>query len=178
MTVVSDGVVVLRDLRESDLPMLTEWEQRTAQEQPFNYFEVSDRPSRFRGGFPEGGFVTAEHGRLMVELADGTTVGDLSWHQVTYGPNSESAAFNIGIALRPEQRAKGHGTRAQRLLAAHLFGTTAVNRVEASTDVDNIAEQRALTKAGFTREGILRGAQFRAGEFHDLVLFSVLRGEL
>jgi RimJ/RimL family protein N-acetyltransferase len=35
----------------------------------------------------------------------------------------------------------------------------------------------ALEKAGFAREGILRHAQFREGGFHDLVLYSKLRGE-
>jgi len=35
---------------------------------------------------------------------------------------------------------------------------------------------RALEKAGFTREGVLRGAQFRAdGRHHDLVMFSRIR---
>ena len=54
---------------------------------------------------------------------------------------------------------------------------TDVNRVEAATDVADLAEQRALEKAGFIREGILRGAQFRAGSWHDLVYFSLLRKE-
>ena len=52
-----------------------------------------------------------------------------------------------------------------------------MERLEASTDVDNAAEQRALDKAGFTREGVLRSAQFRDGTFHDLVLYSRLRGD-
>ena len=52
-----------------------------------------------------------------------------------------------------------------------------MNRIEAQTDVDNIAEQRSLEKAGFVREGTARGAQFRAGAYHDLVTYSILRGE-
>jgi RimJ/RimL family protein N-acetyltransferase len=53
-----------------------------------------------------------------------------------------------------------------------------VQRVEASTDVENVAEQRSLEKAGYQREGVLRRAQYRAGDWHDLVVYSVLRGEL
>ncbi len=59
-----------------------------------------------------------------------------------------------------------------------MFRTTAVQRVEASTDLENLAEHRALEKAGFQREGVLRRAQFRAGDWHDLVVYSVLRGEV
>ena len=66
-------------------------------------------------------------------------------------------------------------TGPRRALAAELFATTDVHRVEASTDVENVAEQRALEKAGFVREGIQRGAQFRAGGRHDLVTYSRLR---
>jgi len=115
---------------------------------------------------------------VVVRNADGRTVGSVSWHEVHYGPNPESAAWNIGIDLVPEARGQGLGSEAQRLLAQHLFATTAVNRVEASTDVENAAEQGALARAGFTREGVLRGAQFRASRWHDIVVWSVLRGEV
>jgi aminoglycoside 6'-N-acetyltransferase len=35
----------------------------------------------------------------------------------------------------------------------------------------------ALERAGFTREGILRHAQWRAGAWRDVSLYSKLRGE-
>jgi RimJ/RimL family protein N-acetyltransferase len=112
---------------------------------------------------------------LLATLADGKPIGDVSWHRVTYGPNAKSAAFNIGIGLQPQFRGQGLGTRVQRLLAQHLFATTDVFRIEASTDVENVAEQRSLEKAGFRREGVIRGAQFRAGSYRDLVAYSRLR---
>ncbi len=63
------------------------------------------------------------------------------------------------------------------MLADYLFAAFPVNRVEASTDVDNAAEQAALTRAGFTREGVLRGAQWRGGAWRDLVVFGRLRSD-
>jgi RimJ/RimL family protein N-acetyltransferase len=120
-----------------------------------------------------------EHnGQLIVELAaDGTPIGTVSWHQVMYGPNPESAAWNIGISLIPAFRGKGYGTEAQRQLATYLFETTDVNRVEASTDAENLPEQRSLEKAGFTREGVQRMAQYRAGGYHDLIVYCRLRDD-
>jgi RimJ/RimL family protein N-acetyltransferase len=115
---------------------------------------------------------------LMVVEVDGAAVGTVSWFETRYGPNDESRAFNIGIALIPEARGQGHGCVAQRLLADQLLATTSVNRVEASTDVENIAEQRSLEKAGFTREGLLRGSQFRGDTWHDLVSYSRLRSDV
>jgi ribosomal-protein-alanine N-acetyltransferase len=75
----------------------------------------------------------------------------------------------------PEYRGKGLGAAAQRLLATYLFSTTIAHRLQASTDVENIAEQRALERAGFRREGLMRGVAFVAGRWRDGYLYSRLR---
>jgi RimJ/RimL family protein N-acetyltransferase len=84
----------------------------------------------------------------------------------------------IGVRLRPAARGRGIGRAAQRALAELFFTHTAVNRVEAHTDVDNLAEQRALKAAGFTREGLIRGAQWRDSAYRDGYLYAVLRGDV
>jgi RimJ/RimL family protein N-acetyltransferase len=123
--------------------------------------------------------VGPDRGQLLIErIDDGVVIGDVGWRAVAYGPGEESRAFNIGVSLSPEYRGQGFGSEAQRLLAEVLFDLFDVERIEASTDIDNIAEQRALEKAGFTREGVLRQAQFRAGGRHDLVSYSLLRDDL
>ncbi len=123
--------------------------------------------------------VGPERGMLLIErIEDGVLIGDVGWHTVTYGPNEPSRALNIGISLDPEARGHGFGTEAQRLIAEVLFDLYDIERIEASTDIDNVAEQRSLEKAGFTREGVLRRAQFRAGGRHDLVSYSILRDDL
>ena len=110
-------------------------------------------------------------------ILDGDIVGTMSWHAVLYGPTRGSQAWSMGIGLASACRGKGIGSEAQRMLSEHLLLT--VHRVEASTDVDNIAEQRSLEKAGFQREGVLRGAQRRAdGVNHDLVMYSRTRDTL
>lgn len=120
----------------------------------------------------------AQRGVMLIErIDDGRLIGTLGWRRVQYGPNAASGAWMIGIELEPGARGQGHGTEAQRLAAAYLFEATDAHRVEALTDVANIAEQRALEKAGFTREGVHRGAQFRAGAYHDLVRYARLRSD-
>ena len=126
-------------------------------------------------------FDESAHHRGMVEVLDAGSgrwqpVGDMSWHAEFHGPNLGSRAVSIGISLHPDARGRGVGTVAQSLLATALHRAGVV-RVQASTDVANIAEQRALARAGFVREGIARAAQVRASGRHDLVLFSCLPGE-
>lgn len=123
--------------------------------------------------------VSPQRGQLLIERrSDGAVIGDVGWHPVSYGPGDRSQALNIGVSLIPEARGHGHGSEAQRLLAELLFRLFDVERIEAMTDVDNVPEQRSLEKAGFTREGIMRRAQFRAGSHHDLVSYSILREDL
>jgi RimJ/RimL family protein N-acetyltransferase len=84
----------------------------------------------------------------------------------------------IGIWLVPSARGRGIGRLAQRQLAELFFRHTATNRVEAHTDVENIAEQRALEAAGFEREGVTRGAQWRDGAYHDGYLYATIRHDI
>jgi RimJ/RimL family protein N-acetyltransferase len=111
-------------------------------------------------------------------LAGGEPVGGLSMRAATYGGTVGNLAWNLGIGLLPEARGRGIGSAAQRLAAEYLFDTTELARVEATTDVDNVAEQRALEKAGFTREGVTRGAQVRGGIRRDVVHYGLLRSDL
>lgn len=168
--------VRLRDATIEDLDLLESWET------PENRGAFNDfgdlRGGSLREALAGGPLRNERNGTLIVERAtDGRPIGTVSWHLVWYGPNEESRAWNIGIALVPDARGHGLGGEAQRRLADHLFATTTLDRVEASTDVENVAEQRALDKAGFTREGVQRSAQFRAGARHDLVTYSRVRSD-
>lgn len=167
--------VRLRDLTLEDADLLDAWSADPLVRGPFNDF--GDPPSPVnREALAKGPFRNEGNGELIVErLDDSLPIGSVSWHRVGYGPNEGSAAWNIGISLIPSERGHGFGAEAQRLLADYLFATTAFDRVEASTDVENAAEQRSLEKAGFVREGLLRGAQERSGVRHDLVNYARLR---
>jgi aminoglycoside 6'-N-acetyltransferase len=50
-------------------------------------------------------------------------------------------------------------------------------RIQAWTDWANLAERRAVEKAGFVREGVLRSAVWLGGQWHDAVIYSMLRAE-
>ncbi|GAC1676179.1 MAG: GNAT family protein [Candidatus Dormibacteraceae bacterium] len=170
--------VRLRQATLEDVELLMLWQSSTSYTGEFNDFGLRS-PSPVKDSIKKNGLIGESGGTLIVvEGADDKRIGTVSWHQVRYGPNPESFAWNIGIALIPEARGRGFGGPAQRLLALYLFATTSANRVEASTDVENVAEQRALEKAGFSREGVSRGAQYRAGRWRDLVQYSVVRDAL
>jgi ribosomal-protein-alanine N-acetyltransferase len=136
------------------------------------------------GGFQDAGAVArrfAEDGYLsdrqsiLIVAADGVTAGMVSHGQKTFagrGPFQE-----IGIALLPEFRGQGIGWRAQAMLCDYLFEHWPIQRIQAGTHPENIAEQKSLVKAGFQLEGVIRAAEFRAGVWRDGHLFSRLRSD-
>ena len=167
--------VRLRDVTLADADLLDAWSGDPLVFGEFNDFGIEREPTN-RDALAKGPYRNERNGQLIVERLDtGAPVGTVGWHRSHYGPGERSDAWNIGISLIPEARGFGLGSEAQRLVADYLFATTDIDRVEASTDVDNVAEQRALEKGGFIREGILRGAQFRLGARHDLVNYARLR---
>jgi RimJ/RimL family protein N-acetyltransferase len=177
-TVNDPGAVTLRPVGQDDLVLLDTWRNDPEHQSEYGDFMVMHRRrTTFRERWDLNGLLGEDSGMLLICL-DSEPIGTFQWHSVEYGPNRGSHALNLGISIDPSARGRGIGSRAQRLLADYLFAQTSVYRVEASTDVSNIAEQIALERAGFTREGLLRGAQFRLGEWHDMILFSRLRTDV
>ena len=160
----------LRAARPDEAALLARWRAEPAS--PYEDWSGAAPPgadTRLTVPAPDGG------GELVVTDEADVPLGTVSWRSVTHGPGAGSQALDLGISLRPPARGRGHGTRAQRLLADHLFATTAVHRVQASTDVENVQEQAALRRAGFVLEGVLRGAQWRAGAYRSLQSWARLR---
>jgi len=173
---VHGTLINLRPVTRADLELLDAWANDRAFNSEYNDFGLAPADA-YSQRFAEDGLLSERQGTLLIVTQDGVVVGDMSYHPAMYGPNVASRAYNIGISIHADHRGKGYGAEAQRLLAEYLFASQAVMRVEAMTDITNIAEQRALEKAGFMREGVLRKAQWRAGAWHDLVVYSKLRGE-
>lgn len=72
---------------------------------------------------------------------------------------------------------RGYCTEAARALLDFAFGPLDLNRVYSSHYARNPASGRVMQKLGMTREGCQRRHVERWGEFHDLVLYGILREE-
>jgi RimJ/RimL family protein N-acetyltransferase len=158
-------VTVLRPQQPADLPSLL------GGDSPFDDF--GPRSAR---ATPAPSSLDRDGG-LTVVTAAGDVAGDVSWRWREWGPNAGSRYPMIGIWLHPRCRGAGLGRQAQDELATLFFRHTTAHRVEACTDVENAAEQRALEGAGFQREGVLREAQWRDGTYHDCYLYACLRSD-
>ena len=126
----------------------------------------------FQRGWEDNGLINPDGGTLMVARG-GDVLGAVARRRHQTAPASH--CWVLGIGLMPRARGHGYGTQAHRLIVSYLFAHTTVQRIEAATEVGNIAEQKALERAGFTREGVLRQIRWRGGAWRDEVLYSILR---
>jgi RimJ/RimL family protein N-acetyltransferase len=164
----------LRPVREEDLAMF----RRFAIEPgliglDWTGFKDPQAPAR---RYAEDNFLGAQSGRLMVEVEpDEVGAGFVSWTRRDFGGPTKH--WEIGIALLPEWRGQGIGWRAQAMLCEYLFTHTPLQRIQAGTHPENIAEQKSLVKAGFQLEGVVRACEFRDGRWCDGYLYSRIRSD-
>ncbi|MFE9190038.1 GNAT family N-acetyltransferase [Micromonospora sp. NPDC007208] len=126
--------------------------------------------------FAVDGYLGEDDGRLVVEVEqERAAAGVVSYRSGRYA--GRASYWEIGIVLLPSWRGRGIGWRAQALLCDYLFQHSPAQRIQAGTHPENVAEQRALEKAGFQLEGVIRASEFRAGQWRDGYLYSRLRDD-
>jgi RimJ/RimL family protein N-acetyltransferase len=90
----------------------------------------------------------------------------------------DAGRWNVGYLVAPSARGRGVAARAVRLLAAWGFETLAAERLELLVEPENPPSQRVAEQAGFQREGLLRSYSEIKGERRDVIMYSLLPGEL
>ena len=136
---MSDPAVHLRPFREHDLELLERDVTDPSFSSPFEWTGFrSYRTERRRWEKDE--FLAKEPYRLVVAEAEDLGIGWVDWRDPRqFG--RPGLAWELGITIAPEHRNRGVGTAAQRALATYLFETTAVHRIIAHTEAENVAEQ-------------------------------------
>ncbi|KJS58364.1 GNAT family N-acetyltransferase [Streptomyces rubellomurinus] len=168
---MNEEEITLRPVAEADLPDLERLVGDPGALGEYQWYGWSD-PRRFRRELAEDGLLGEERLVLAVD-AGGGFAGFVAARKA--GVRNTARYWNIGAQLVPGARGRGIGTRAQLLLVDYLFAHSPVMRLEADTEVGNLAEQRALEKCGFLREGVQRATTFRDGQWRDVVRYGLLR---
>lgn len=101
----------------------------------------------------------------------GTLAGAIGTHKIDW-PNRQTS---LGYWLDASCQGRGIVTGACRALLGHLFGELGMNRVEIRCGVANEKSCAIAERLGFTREGVIRDAQWVGGRFIDLAVYGMLR---
>ncbi|HVU77388.1 MAG TPA: GNAT family protein [Gaiellaceae bacterium] len=166
---LSDGVVVLRELREDDRavvlstmrdPLVAEWLNmpRAPSGRDFDALLRVSRNGRVSGDRFD--YAVTEAG---VDVSLGAVIA------------SRRARDNYELAYLASAEGRGRGlmTRATRLLCDWLFGE-GVGRLEIRTHPDNLPSQRLAERCGFVREGRERRSIWLHGRREDALVWSLL----
>ena len=105
------------------------------------------------------------------------TSQELAGNALLWGVDQHNRLAHLGLAVLPSFRGRGLGTDITRVLCRYGFEIRGLQRLQVDTLADNEAMIQASTRAGFTREGLLRRAAWVNGAFVDLVLLGQLAGE-
>lgn len=172
LPVLSGSSVVLREPHVEDVAALLDllsiadaW--RFGLELPLFDDTVADLVARFQRERSAGlsfAYVVVMHGAI---------VG--LFHVKRLDPGFEAVEWEC--TLVPSARGTGVFMQAAHLIESFVFGTIGAHRIEARALMQNGRANGALRKLGAVQEGVLRRAVRRDGEYHDQVLWSLLKDD-
>ena len=171
LEVLRGDTVVLRPLRIDDAPDIVvgcddPLSQRFLQQLPSPY-TLADA----RWWITEGAPASRATGGQVYGIADPASDRLIGCVGLSRRGRHE---MEVGYWVVPGVRGRGVATEATRLLSTHAL-TGDVARLELRTDPANAGSQRVAIAAGFTREGIARGAgSARDGSRYDLIVWARL----
>ncbi len=103
--------------------------------------------------------------------------GELAGRLGVYNIDMQNKFGSIGYWLGDKYQGRGIVTKSCRETINYVFSKLGFNRVEIKCGTGNVKSQSIPVKLNFTKEGILRQAEFVNNRFIDLILFSMLKAE-
>lgn len=173
---IDDGVVRIRLRREADLPAVVEACQDPAIKA---YTRVPDdydlaKAKEYAAWAQHEAVKGRELSLLMVDAEKDSLVGSIGFFD--YSPSE--GRCEIGYWLAPWARGRGLMERSVRLLCGWIFEELPIERISAGVEPANEPSHAMLARVGFSREGIARSLFEMKGRRRDVVVYSLLRGEL
>ncbi len=89
----------------------------------------------------------------------------------------EAQEAELGYLTAASARGRGIATAALRALTDWAFAERGLRRVTLLIDDDNKGSERVAQKAGYAREGLMRGIYLKPGRRGDMLLYAKLSGD-
>ena len=113
-------------------------------------------------------------GFSIVRLEDDELIGSIGLEDI----NNFSRRATLGILIgEAENRSKGYGAEAIRLLLDYGFNTLNLHNIELTLNGDNERALACYKKVGFKEYGRRREGMFKNGKYMDYICMDILAGE-
>jgi [ribosomal protein S5]-alanine N-acetyltransferase len=172
--VVTGPTLTLRYATAGDAPRLLELASDEAVTQWFSWgpYETLDQPEAYIAGL-EG---KRERGELLDFLVVHPEAGPIGVTGL-----SELAARDrratVGTWFGRDWWGSGVNRESKAMITALAFAHLGLDRLTAWANTRNGRSQVALERAGFRREGVLRGWHRHGDDVHDVVVFGMVRSD-
>lgn len=172
---VAPGIEI-RMMRESDAGPLFEVVDRNRQRlrEWLPWVDATNSPEVIRE-FIRGSLERYRAGLMMnaAVWVDGAIAGSVGHHPIDRAHRCAS----LGYWIDARHQGRGIITRCCRVLLDYLFDEQALHRVEIRCATGNLRSCAIPERLGFTREGVLREAEWVSSRFVDLVVWGLLEDE-
>lgn len=107
---------------------------------------------------------------FAIALPDNTVIGSIG-----LGLVREFRLAELGYWVGVDYWGKGYCTEAAHAVVAYGFKSLNLNRIQSTHFSHNSASGRVMQKVGMKQEGYRSEHTFRWGQFHDILLYGILR---
>ena len=110
---------------------------------------------------------------MIVDKNEKHAVGTAILSEIDY----KNGNAEIHIKLTGEVRRKGYGADTIYTLVNYAFKELRLKCIFAHINEYNTASQKLFTKCNFEQEGVLRKRIFKKGNYHDVIVYSIINEE-
>jgi RimJ/RimL family protein N-acetyltransferase len=173
---LTDGVVRLRLPADADVPRIVE-ACRDPEVSRYTTVPTNYQPHHTTEWMQRGlaGLAAGTDVHTVIAAADDSDVfGTISLHEI----NRTASRCVAGYLIAPSARRRGFASRALRLVCAYAFEELHLARVEVTIEPENHASRATAQSVGFREEGLLRSYLHIAGARRDMLMYSLLPGDM
>lgn len=166
---VSDSTVLFRAPEPADVDFLYLLENASGRSEagfttaPLSRFQIAEYINNYKADL----YGERQLRFIIVSVASGQPVGAIDI--ADYDPRDRRGF--VGIAICEQERAKGYGTAALRLLCGYAAEVLGMHQLVAQVAVDNEPSRGLFARCGFKTCGSMRSWIRRGRHYTDALLF-------
>jgi RimJ/RimL family protein N-acetyltransferase len=165
--------IYLDEIKKEDMKYIYEWHRDREFLKYYDYYppipqteEIVDKTFKY--------YETSGKSRVFAVRKEGKIIGIGGFDEII--KENEIATLFIGFGSQNE-RGKGYGTKAMKLLLDYGFRELKLHRIQLQVIEFNKGAIVLYEKFGFKKEGVFREFVLREGKRYDLLLYGLLKDE-